>query len=547
MRNVKVQVLLALGLSAIVGCDGGDSEVTGENEDAILKSAYYSSSPDDSLIVAYDYGDMLLQILGEKSAETGLVTSVHQEVLAVDGYEAIFDMTDTGQSMTEGDGKLEFAKDEESGDYLFTFNELDTGEQLSITLTDEAIKEYISANYLAEQAASSSLAAPSVLRDLTISNADLPKEAVSSFANQSISPQSNSNYLFVNVNQCGVPVENAQQIIVKAYKHREDYVDKNNEYLRESIPMTFAGNGIFKSKKKMATLTSSNYSMTKEEYYQSIEKQTLLDCASNGFGKIVKDASNTIQNMLLSHFGVGALTDMGYSPKQAEIIYSQMTKQISSLQNFKASDYMIIVDVLGQMLDDRLAEIKEDLILGVIDEEKYGKKKATIKRMLQMLGFSLVKNSAKCLVDDDFRADVYAEFKDQADKASNSYDLSVEIVYRNTKKTLSSYVLNGTTDSLSYNIGGSPRIERVVVIPSFVRENQDYRVFVDTACFIDGVSSIQYNVRGTDGYTDNGSQTSDSFNYTVPGAERGVKDRNKVSLYFNGSLVDSIEKDVFFK
>ncbi|TON93157.1 hypothetical protein CGH47_12445, partial [Vibrio parahaemolyticus] len=125
-----------------------------------------------------------------------------------------------------------------------------------------------------------------------------------------------------------------------------------------------------------------------------------------GFGKIVKDASNTIQNMLLSHFGVGALTDMGYSPKQAEIIYSQMTKQISSLQNFKASDYMIIVDVLGQMLDDRLAEIKEDLILGVIDEEKYGKKKATIKRMLQMLGFSLVKNSAKCLVDDDFRADV---------------------------------------------------------------------------------------------------------------------------------------------
>jgi len=72
-------------------------------------------------------------------------------------------------------------------------------------------------------------------------------------------------------------------------------------------------------------------------------------------------------------------------------------------------------------------------------------------------------------------------------------------------------------------------------------------VFVDTACFIDGVSSIQYNVRGTDGYTDNGTQTSDSFNYTVPGAERGVKDRNKVSLYFNGSLVDSIEKDVFFK
>ncbi|MEZ8970445.1 hypothetical protein AB6E36_08105 [Vibrio cyclitrophicus] len=553
MRNTKIHAVLAISISAIVGCNGGDSD-TAESEEVLLNSSFYSSSPDDSLIVAYDYGDMLLQILGSKDANTGLVTDVYQETLEVDGYEATFDVTDTGQIITEGDGRLEFAQDVESGDYLFTFSELDTGEQLSITLTNETIQEYVSTNYQAAPAIASAhvklqLTTQAPMRDLTISSNEPTEEAITNLTKQPISPQSeaNSNYLIVNVNQCGVPAENDQQIFVKAYKHREDYVDNTNEYLHESIPMTFVGKGVFKSKNKMSSLASSNYSMTKEEYYQSIEQQTLNECLSGGFGDAIADASNTIQNILLSHFGVGALTDIGYTPKQAQIIYSQMTKQISSLQAFHPTDYSIILDVLGKILDERLGEIKEDLILGVIDEEKYGKKKAAVKRMLQMLAFSLTKNSAKCFVPDDMKKKIYATFKDQADKASSSYDLSVEIVHKNTKKTLNSYVHNGTTGSLSYNLEGMPRIERVVVIPSFVREDQDYRVFVDTACFINGASSVQYHVRGTDNYADNGTHSSASFSYTVPGAQRGVKDRNNISLYFNGNLVDSIEKDIFFK
>ncbi|MGD1524581.1 hypothetical protein [Vibrio harveyi] len=552
MKNVKIQTVLALCVSAVVGCNDGGSEAT-ESEDALISSAFYNSSADDSLVMAYDYGDMLLQILGDKNEDTGLVTDVYQETLEVDGYEVVFDVTDNGQIMTEGDSRLEFAKDPESGDYLFTFNELDSGEQLSITLTDEAIQEYVVANYQEGQSEANSVlsqvSTQSTLRDSTITSTQLPEDMTTNYPKQAILPQfgNSSNYLVVNVNQCGVPAVNDEQIFVKAYKHRVDYVNKDKEYIRETIPMNFEGNGIFKSKKKLSSLLATEYTATREEYYQSLEEKTLKECLKGGFGEAVDNASSDIQGILLSHFGVGALTDIGYTPKQAQIIYSQMTKQISSLQDFHPTDYAIVLEVLGKMLDDRIDDIKKDLTLGVIDEEKLGRKKAAVTRMMQMLAFSLTKNSAKCFVPDSVKAAMYAEVRDFAEKASSSYDLTVEIVHKNKKKTISSYVNNGTTDSLSYNIGGSPRIERVVVIPSFVREDQDYRVFVDTACFINGASSVQYSVRGTDGYSKSGTRSSQSFNYTVPGAERGVKDTNNVALYFNGNLVDSIEKDVFFK
>lgn len=515
MYHGKRSIFFAL-TALLLGCggDGGgsstgvDSSEQTQVPDQPTVTAEYSNILGDPTIMSLNYDNIVtITSIGEKAQDTGLATSLTHDVMKLpDNTKAIISYKDKAITLQLEDGSFVETIVENDATQI-TFYDSESGQKFIVT--DDTTED--------EDIPSSSNSHIARTRNSNFNN-ELP------LLPHVITPKALAgDYFEATVNVCSAPVESSNAAILTAE------IESQNVGV-VPLPLVFVGNGVYRSQHKLEPLQNPNYQLSVDEYAETVIDKSFAVCSTDV-------AVDTTANIIASKVeGITSLIDT-YADILSGDIKNDMLRLGDSLTKQQLPSKQAIT--LG-----KLVKIVEDAVKGAEGDPST----ENLRKKLKILSATrVVYELAKCHSYKELEVSEYITKKLASNLLDENYSISV-LAFRNGDRQLKkTFVQDLQVSPMTFDFTAEPSIDKLTPIPSFVRKNQQYRMFVDVSCMSPNVD-IKYVVKGTDNYEDSGNLYASGSSYIVPGAEEsGVVDTNSVYLYKDGKLIDSERVKVTFK